>query len=151
MPPDMEPKTGTGGGAGVATPPASAERTYQPPEGEREPAAPAGGEPKVTPTPKEAAPVVTKGGLKVEIPKPRSRFQERITDLVEQRRQREEESKSLRARLAKYEGEDGQPVSRGSITKLPGQRGDGLGDPNAPLNPEEFETYGQYVEALVTR
>ena len=146
MPP-IETPTGS-------APAPAAERSYEPPAEEREAASPRndsasepkGGEPDKSGAP---APVVTKGGLKVNIPKPRSRFQERISQLTGARDRYEGEAQSLRERLARYEGSDGQPIQRGQDAKAPGQRGDGLSDPNAALQPESFETYGDYIQALV--
>lgn len=147
MPPDLKP--GSEGGTATVTSPDAPDTSSQDSGGESD-----GGEStgEQTSTPKTGSQqVAKKGGLTVPIAKPRSRFGERISELTQRRKVAEEEARSFRERLAKYEGTDGQPITRGQGDKLPGQRGDGLGDPNGELKPEEFETYGQYVEALVSR
>jgi hypothetical protein len=67
-----------------------------------------------------------------------SRFQQRISELVTARRTTNEENQQLRAQLARLTG-------GGGVT------GKTTDDPNAPLSPENFENYSEYVAALVTR
>lgn len=135
------PENETGGTITETAPAPSAERSYQPPESERE--TPAATPKEVAPKDGEAPkPIVQKGGLKVAIPKPRSRFQERISDLVAERNRHEGEARSLREEMAKLRGE--------KTGKLPGQRTDGLTE-GVDLKPEDFETYGEYIQALVQR
>lgn len=107
------------------------------------------GEDTATATPAQTEqtdqPVIQKGGLKVTLPKPRSRFQQRIGELVGERDRAAQENRELRERLSRLEsGGNGamrgrQPAAAAAV------------DPTATptLNPEDFDTYGQYVEALV--
>lgn len=94
-----------------------------------------------------AQPVVQKGGLKVPIPKPKSRFNERISTLVGDRERTEAENRQLRDRLAKYEN-NGQPLTprTGQAPAAAATAPDG-----SALKPEDFDTYEEYIQALVSR
>ena len=145
----MPPDEGKPGAAAVAAPPA--EQSYRPPAetSEDSGAPPEQVDDKTAKTGEgDKATVVQKGGLKVAVPKPRSRFQERISDLVGERNRHETEARTLRERLAKYETPDGKPVNSGAVA---GKTAAAATDTDAPLKPEDYETYGEYIEALVTR
>lgn len=114
-----------------STPEASAEIDADGRARTSEPQKPESGAPAKKPLP---------GGIK---PKG-SRFNDRISDLVQQRRERDARIEQLVAENQSLRG--GQPAGGGQ----PGQRGDGLtGGDATKLSPEQFETYGDYVQALV--
>ena len=72
---------------------------------------------------------------------PTSRFQQRISELVSSRRISNEENTQLRAQIARLTG-GGGVTGQGQVVR---------DDPNAPLSPENFENYSEYVSALVSR
>lgn len=126
------------GGGGTATEP---EQTTAPAPDATE--GPEGGEKKAA-EPAGRGAIKLPASMKLQKPqKPTGRFQARISDLVGQRDQATEEARRLREQLSKMQG-----IPRG---------GDGTddsaaaADPNAPLSPDDFNTYGEYVEALVQR
>ena len=105
------------------------------------------------PAPKPAAPTDVKPGGKVLppslVPKKAkdgqpSRFQQRISDLVAARKAEQSENLVLREQLARLTG-------GGGVTGKAGNAGAVSDDPNATLTPENYETYAEYVAALVNR
>lgn len=74
-------------------------------------------------------------------PQKSGRFQQRISDLVGQRDQYRQEAESLRAQLA----ERSKPADSTTGTR-PASPAQGA---QPALNPDDFETYGDYVNALV--
>ena len=148
----MLPENEPGGSAAVeSAAPSSApaeQRAYKAPREEREvdTSAPAS-DGKEAPK-KEGETTVTKGGLKVTVAKPKSRFQERISDLVSQRNRYEQEARELRDQITRQQ-QDG-----GRVLQPDGQAAAPAYDPNdldSPLTPDQFETYGEFVQALTRR
>ena len=90
--------------------------------------------------------VVQKGGLSVTIPKPKSRFRERIDKMHGEREQTEAENRDLRARIAELEGR-GQNGTRLAPRGTPGAEPKA----DAPLKAEDFDTYEDYIDAVMTR
>lgn len=115
--------------------------------------------PESTPTPAgDATPAAATGEGKGKIKLPASikppvktgRFQARISDLVAQRDGERREKESLREELSRMRGipkkdQNGQPVT-GAKTAVTID-----GDGADTLSPEQFETYAEYVAALVNK
>jgi hypothetical protein len=106
--------------------------------------------PAPTPAPASPAPTVKlPPSIKPPVKKPggSGRFQERISDLVSQRDSERRENASLRERMSRM-----KPVDRpgeGPVTGKAGTalttRGEGV------LHPDDFETYQDYIQALVDK
>jgi len=92
-------------------------------------------EPEAKPEANEAK-IIEKGNLKISV-KPRSRFTERISELVQQRNAANDRAAAMESRMRGQE----QPAT----TQSNGAAPDGA------ITPDQFETYGQYVEALVSK
>lgn len=128
----IEPPPGAGIPADVPPPADAGDKTEG--EGDKSQSTEGGGKGKIKLPPSIKPPVKT------------GRFQARISDLVGQRDNAEREAQQLRERLSRMQ----------SIPKTGGKVADrdipaAEDDPNAPLDPEKFETYGEYVTALVER
>lgn len=98
-------------------------------------------EPVVKPEPKAGeitdTKVIEKGNLKISV-KPRSRFTERISDLVHQRNEANARASALESRMRTPE-------------QLPATPSGSPAGGDAAITPDQFDTYGQYVEALVAK
>lgn len=75
--------------------------------------------------------------------KPSGRFQQRISDLVAQRDGARHETEQLRQQLSKFQNAGDRAANTGDKAKAVS-----AGD---ELNPDDFNTYGEYVTALVTK
>ena len=75
-------------------------------------------------------------------PQKTGRFQQRISDLVQSRKTIEEENRQLKEQLSHLDS-----ANRPGTTKPKPK----AADPKAALNPDQFETYGEYIQALVDR
>lgn len=122
------------GGTSVETPPAptTTDEPVKPTEPEGE---------KTTESKETKLALKLPAGLKP--PAKTGRFQARISDLVSQRDRAMTEVAQMREQLSRMRGPASTDGKTATDAKTP--------DPNAPLNPEDFETYGEYVQALVER
>jgi|CXWL01.1.fsa_nt_gi regulator of replication initiation timing len=75
-------------------------------------------------------------------PQKTGRFQQRISDLVQSRKTIEEENRKLKEQLSRFES-----VSRPGTTEAKPK----AADPKAALSPDDFDTYGEYIQAVVDR
>lgn len=138
----MIPENEPGGSAAVATAPETTDETTSTRSSDStemggpapKPTAPTDGKPTGKVLPPSLVPKKAKDGQP-------SRFQQRISDLVAARNATDGENRVLREQLVKLTGGGGVTGKTGAVSD----------DPNAPLTPENYETYAEYVSALVNR